>query len=127
MAHNPYSRFRGAKLSLNDYLAIDRTVLANERTGLSFARTALAMIVIGGSCIKLFESWWVRAIGGAFLAGSVLVAIYGWRRYRRTQRFLAVALEERTGAPEHPLKEAVKAAEHAGATTTGSPPSPPPA
>ncbi|MBL0920511.1 MAG: DUF202 domain-containing protein [Phycisphaerales bacterium] len=127
MAHNPYTRFRGSRLSLNDYLAIDRTVLANERTGLAFARTALAMVVIGGSCIKFFDAALIQALGAAFLVGAVALSVYGWRRYRRTQRFLAVALEERTGAPEHPLKEAVTAAEHAGATTTGSPPSPPPA
>src|SRR4030095_4329956 len=43
---NPYVRFRGHTLSLNDYLAIDRTVLANERTLLSYTRTALTMLVI---------------------------------------------------------------------------------
>ena len=51
-ARNPYEAFRGHKLSLTDYLAIDRTILANGRTLLSYARTSPAMLAVGGSLFK---------------------------------------------------------------------------
>jgi len=96
---NPYDRFRGKDLTLSDLLAIDRTILANERTALAYGRTFLAMVIIGGSLIKFFDTWIMWVLGAAFLAGSVVLIGNGWRRFRRTQRFLAVALERRTEAP----------------------------
>jgi putative membrane protein len=96
---NPYERFRGKELTLSDYLAIDRTILANERTALANGRTFLAMIIIGGSLIKFFDTWIMWILGVAFLAASVLLIGNGWHRFRRTQRFLAVALERRTETP----------------------------
>lgn len=107
MHRNPYQRFRNRELTLSDYLAIDRTVLANERTVLAYGRTFLAMLVIGGTCIKFFDAWYMWAIGAVFIAGSFAVAAIGWRRYRLTQRYLAAALERQTGNPDHPLEEEV--------------------
>lgn len=88
-----YHRLKNRELSLTDYLAIDRTVLANERTALAFARTVLALVVVGGTCIKLFDAWYMLAIGAAFLALAVITAVMGWRRYHRTRRQLNAALE----------------------------------
>jgi putative membrane protein len=93
MIPNPYERFRDREFTLNDYLAIDRTVLANERTVLAYSRTFLAMLVIGGSCIKFFDSLALWIVGGLFIAGSIAVGASGWYRYRRTQRRLAVAID----------------------------------
>ena len=106
MRRRPYRH--GQKLTLADHLAIDRTILSNERTGLAYARTALAMIIVGGTCLKFFDSWYMWMIGGAFIAGAVFVSVRGVMRYTQTARYLAAALEEQTGAPEHPLKETVK-------------------
>lgn len=106
MHRSPYQRFQDRELTLSDYLAIDRTVLANERTVLAYARTFLAMIVIGGTCIKFFDSWYMWAIGAAFIAGSLGVAAFGWRRFRSTHRTLAAALERHTGTSDHPLEDA---------------------
>lgn len=103
---NPYERFRERELTLTDYLAIDRTILANERTGLAYARAALAMIIIGGTAVKFFTEWYMWAVGGVFLIGSILVGVVGARRYLRTARHLAAALERQTGDPGHPLREA---------------------
>ncbi len=115
MTRNPYEFFRGRDLSLNDHLAIDRTVLSNERTLLAYGRTALAMLIIGGSCIKFFDSLWMQALGVPFVAGGVVVMAWGWRRYERTRRFLAAALQHQTGSPEHPLKEEARKAKPAPA------------
>ncbi len=100
MESTRYSRLKSRELTLTDYLAIDRTVLANERTALAYARTVLAMVVIGGTCIKLFDAWYMWAIGAAFIAGALVVAVFGWRRYHRTRRDLAAALELKSETAE---------------------------
>src|SRR5262249_12107356 len=101
---NPYVKFRGQSLSLNDYLAIDRTVLANERTLLSYTRTALTMLVIGGTCIKVFDSHWIEVVGIIFLALSLMTFIVGWRRYHRMRAWVNAALESRSTNPEATAK-----------------------
>lgn len=124
---NPYSKFDGRSLSLNDYLAIDHTILANERTLLSYGRTAPAMVIIGGSCLKFFDSPVLVVIGWAFLAGAVITMLLGWRRYRYTDRLLRAALVRRTGEEEHPLEEAAadKPAKEARRSGSGeTPPAP---
>lgn len=102
---SPYAKFREQSLSLNDYLAIDRTILANERTLLSYGRTALAQIIIGGSALKFFDSFTLKVIGVLFLTAAFITILIGWYRYRHTDRLLRVALESQTGEGEHPLEE----------------------
>ncbi len=109
MSKSPYLKFRDKDLTLNDYLAIDRTVLANERTLLAYGRTALAMVIIGGTCLKFFDESGMTVIGAAFLIGSVVVTARGWMRFVRMKRYVAVALEQRTGTAEHPLRDATRA------------------
>jgi putative membrane protein len=104
--HNPYAQFQGRQLSLSDHLAIDRTVLANERTILAYGRTALAMLIIGGSAIKFFSPLIGILLGIPFIGGGAVVMLWGWMRYQRTRRYLAIALEQRTGSPDHPLEDA---------------------
>lgn len=108
---NPYEKFRDRSLTLNDYLAIDRTILSNERTLLAYGRTALAQVIIGGSAIKFFDSGAMMLLGGAFLLGAVITMALGWRSYRHTDRLLRVALESQTGGEEHPLEEKLAAAD----------------
>lgn len=93
MDRTPYHRLKHRALTLTDYLAIDRTVLANERTALAYARTVLALVVVGGTCIKLFDAWYMAAIGIVFIAAALVFAVLGWRRFRQTQRGLSAALE----------------------------------
>ena len=96
---NPYVKFRGQSLTLNDYLAIDRTVLANERTLLSYTRTALTMLVIGGTCIKFFDNLWIEIVGVLFLILALATFIIGWRRFLRMRAYIGAALEQRTSEP----------------------------
>ena len=97
---NPYVRFRGQALTLNDYLAIDRTVLANERTLLSYTRTALTLLVIGGTCIKFFDSIWIEIVGLIFLLAALATFVVGWRRYLRMRAYVGAALEHRVSEGE---------------------------
>jgi len=71
---NPYERFSRTDLILRDQLAIDRTILANERTFFSYARASLALILTGAGFIKFFETftWWFL---GSFLIGLGLTVI----------------------------------------------------
>ncbi|MBX3176942.1 MAG: DUF202 domain-containing protein [Candidatus Hydrogenedentes bacterium] len=105
MFPNPYERFRGQKLTLNDFLAIDRTELANERTLLAYGRTAIALLITGGSAIKFFDAPLISAAGVVFILAAIVVALMGWRRYVAMRRRVAAALERQTGESTHPLEE----------------------
>jgi len=108
---NPYDRFKNHELTLNDYLAIDRTILSNERTLLAYGRTALAQVIIGGSALKFFDSLLLAVIGVVFLIGAGVTMFIGWRHYRHTDQLLRMALMSKTGETEHPLEEKIKQVE----------------
>ncbi|GMW03471.1 MAG: hypothetical protein AMXMBFR84_46050 [Candidatus Hydrogenedentota bacterium] len=99
MQSNPYARFRDRDLTLNDHLAIDRTVLANERTLLAYWRTSIAMVITGGSAIKFFDSHWLDALGFLLILLAALVTIVGWRRYARLMYMLKAAQAHKTVLP----------------------------
>lgn len=75
-------------LPLRDRLAIDRTALANRRTWLASARTALALFVSGATFLQFFDTVWMTAVGWAFMVLSLPVVMHGWWRYRRRRRQL---------------------------------------
>lgn len=109
MRRNPYQKYRGKELTLNDHLAIDRTILSNERTVLAYARTSLAMLIVGGSVIKFFETVWIQALGPVFIGFGIAVALRGWSRYEQMKVYMEAALDERTGSSEHPLEKSIDA------------------
>jgi putative membrane protein len=63
-----YSRFNDS-LILRDYLALDRTVLANERTLFSYIRLSLGIAAAGVGMIELLN------IKAAVVSGCILVAL----------------------------------------------------
>jgi len=71
-----YIQFKREELILRDYLAADRTVLANERTFMSFIRTAVALAAAGGSLIHFLDS--VAATIGGILLIILAAATIGW-------------------------------------------------
>jgi len=105
---NPYARFKSDELTLNDYLAIDRTILSNERTLLAYVRAGLAQVIIGGSALKFFDSFSLMVLGWIFIIAAVVTTVIGWRRYRHTDHLLRAALLRQTGDEEHPLEEKVR-------------------
>lgn len=72
----------GDKLILRDHLAIDRTILANERTFLSYARAALTLFVAGVTFLQFFESAWLSIVGWAFVPAGAATFVAGLVRYR---------------------------------------------
>ncbi len=77
---NLYAQFAGAELILRDQLAIDRSVLANERTFLAYCRTSLALFITGAGAIKFLEGTLASVGGWGLIILGVVVAVIGsWR------------------------------------------------
>jgi putative membrane protein len=83
---DPFARFSPEQLILRDQLALDRTVLANERTFLSYVRTALAFGVVGATCLHLGQGPGFRLAGLVFLGLAACTAAIGLWRYRTVRR-----------------------------------------
>jgi len=62
---------------LRDYLAIDRTKLANQRTLLSFIRTSLYLIVSGIALVKVEVLKEISWLGYVVFAASIIVLVIG--------------------------------------------------
>ena len=83
VAKNLYSRFIEKKLPLNDQLAAARSILANERTFLSYQRTALALAVAGFSLIKFFDLVVLEIVGWVMIPAAAITIVLGVMRYIR--------------------------------------------
>ena len=84
--HHPYTRFDRDSLILRDILAIDRTVMANTRTFLSYIRTSLTLFIAGVTFIQFFESRIIFLIGWLFVPLSGVVFLLGALYYTRMKR-----------------------------------------
>ncbi|MFC2130461.1 DUF202 domain-containing protein [Bacteroidota bacterium] len=80
---NLYQKFIEKALPLNDQLAAARSILANERTFLSYQRTAITLFIAGASFVKFFEHPWLNVIGWIFIPASVLMFFLGIFRYAK--------------------------------------------
>ena len=63
-----YDGFKDDDLTLRDHLALDRTRLANERTLLSYFRTAIMLAVSGVTLTNLYPGSTFALVGGSLLA-----------------------------------------------------------
>ncbi len=64
---------------LRDHLALDRTQLANERTLLSYLRTALMLAVTGATAVKFVGQNVTVVVTGWVFIGLAVGAIGAWR------------------------------------------------
>lgn len=76
------------KLSLSEQLALDRTILANERTFLSYMRTSLTIFVVGITFIELLDSPIIEIIGILFLPIAFVIFILGIKIYLKIKKEL---------------------------------------
>ena len=81
IAKNLYQKFIAKELELNDQLAAARSILANERTFLSYQRTGLALLAAGFSFIRFFGSAWIEFVGYIFVPSAVITFALGVFRY----------------------------------------------
>ena len=71
-------------LGINEQLNAARTILANERTVLSYIRTSLALFVAGITFIRFFDNLLIELVGWVFLPIGLVNLIIGIFRYRAT-------------------------------------------
>ena len=84
MKRKTYARFEQDELTLRDVLAIDRTIVANERTLLGYVRTTLAMLGAGAALLHFFDEEASRYAGWGFIATSLpLLGIGVWHYLQR--------------------------------------------
>lgn len=69
------------KIILRDYLALQRTTLANERTLFSYIRTSLYLILGGLGLLELEQFAHLRYFGFIALGVSLFLIVHGLIRY----------------------------------------------
>lgn len=75
-------------LVLREYLAIERTKMANYRTLLSFLRTGLYFLVAGSTLGQLIETTFWKYMGLPFMLIGILIVLVGIVSYLRSRRQL---------------------------------------
>jgi putative membrane protein len=103
MSEHPYDHYNGIEkqnLILRDYLAIDRTVMANESSFLSYIRTALTMVVAAITFLKFFDSTTVHILGWIFIVAAVLMVVHGATRYEAVERILHNITDDMQNHPD---------------------------
>jgi len=78
-----YSERDRGELILRDYLAVDRTVLANQRTLLGYIRTTLALLAAGASFIQFFECLTLKVLGWALILLAAVLFVVGGMGFLR--------------------------------------------
>lgn len=79
----------GTDLPLRDDLAVDQTTLSNERTLLSYWRTALQCVVGGVSLLKFFNQPTAVILGWIFLPLGLVLGVVGTVLFVRRRRLLS--------------------------------------
>ncbi len=89
MKRTTYARFEEDDLTLRDVLAIDRTIVANERTLLGYIRTCLAMLGAGAALLHFFDDAPPQLAGWGFVGISVPILVVGIWHYLQRRNSLA--------------------------------------
>ena len=88
----PYSKVNPEDMILRDHLAYDRTVLANERTLLSYLRTSIALLAAGGTLVKVFpDEQGMLKLGFVLLAVGAMAAVIGVTRFIQVKKRIGIA------------------------------------
>lgn len=76
------------KIILRDYLAIERTKLANERTFFAYIRTSLYLILAGFAFLQIEGFGSIQWLGYLSLGLSLVILLIGTFRYFRLRKIL---------------------------------------
>lgn len=101
---SPYQAFVIEEMILRDHLAVDRTSLANERTLLSYLRTALACVIGGASTLHFLSGMATDIFGTSLVVLGLVSAVFGTYRYRWHQRRIE-ALQATSALSPRPLHD----------------------
>lgn len=91
MSEEPYIPYiqEREEMILRDYLAVDRTMLANEASFMSYIRTALTLIAAGATLIKFFDgNPFFQILGWGFVAIGGWLVVHGYNRFSRVDDVL---------------------------------------
>ncbi len=87
--------YNNEELILRDYLALERTRLANERTLLSYSRTSLYMLLGGIAFLQLQDFTEIMWIGYLAIGISVVLIVIGVLRYLQIEKRLKRYYEQK--------------------------------
>lgn len=73
-------------LVLREYLALERTKLANERTLLTYIRTGLYFLVAGSTLGHLIETAFWNMMGTPIIIVGLVIMVLGAVRFIRVRR-----------------------------------------
>lgn len=79
---------------LRDYLSLERTKLANERTLLAYIRSSLYLLIGGIALIQLDDFESIHLLGYVSLAFTVTFLVIGIYRYRKLLKRLRIYYNE---------------------------------
>lgn len=82
------------KLSTNDYLAIERTKLANERTLLAYVRTFIILLSSGIAIIKLDFFNQIDLLGIILISIAPILFIFGVVRYNYMKKRISTFIKQ---------------------------------
>lgn len=90
------------KIILRDYLALERTRMANERTFLSYLRTSLYMLLGGIAFLQLKDFTNIRWLGYVAIGLAVVLIVTGVVRFYVLKRGMREHYSEAIDALEDP-------------------------
>jgi putative membrane protein len=76
---------------VRDFMAVERTIMANERTFLSYIRAALALFISGVSFIQFFKGQVMQMVGWIFIPLGGLAFGLGLVRYTKIKNLIQKA------------------------------------
>lgn len=79
------------EIILRDYLALERTKLANERTLLSYIRTSLYLLLGGVAIVQLEGFGEIKWVGYMALYSTLLTLLIGIVRFYHLKKYLKKA------------------------------------
>ncbi|MFZ5980150.1 MAG: DUF202 domain-containing protein [Candidatus Zixiibacteriota bacterium] len=91
--HDAYLQVDRSEMILRDFLAIDRTILANQNTFLAYLRTALTLFVAGITFIRFFDVMLIEIIGWIFIPIGLITFIVGFIRYNKKRVVLDLIMK----------------------------------
>ncbi len=91
-------------LILREFLAIERTKLANETTFLAYIRTGLYFLVAGSTLGHIVDTTFWRIISGPLIVIGVGIIIVGAIRFRRVKKQIELTRQHIGNSTEAFLK-----------------------